>query len=114
MAITHAKSIGKVMYFGQLYPWKGVDVLVRAMRDVPRGELTVVGGLLAGSVFGSLGRRRRVASAEDTEGAPVAGLRDGVRHRDRPAGERLDEDLACRCGRRYGFLDEERGLAPEE
>ena len=35
----------KVMYVGQLYPWKGVDVLVRAMQDVPRGELTVVGGL---------------------------------------------------------------------
>ena len=33
------------MYVGQLYPWKGVDVLVRAMQDVPRGELTVVGGL---------------------------------------------------------------------
>ena len=33
------------MYVGQLYPWKDVDVLVRAMQDVPRGELTVVGGL---------------------------------------------------------------------
>ena len=40
-----APSGGKVMYIGQLYPWKGVDVLVRAMQDVPRGELIVVGGL---------------------------------------------------------------------
>ncbi len=33
------------MYIGQLYPWKGVDVLVRAMQDVPHGELVIVGGL---------------------------------------------------------------------
>ena len=40
-----APSGGKVMYIGQLYPWKGVDVLVRAMQGVPRGELVIVGGL---------------------------------------------------------------------
>ncbi len=41
-----AASGGKVvMYIGQLYPWKGVDVLVRAMQSVPRGELVIVGGL---------------------------------------------------------------------
>ena len=45
MILRPAPSGGKVMYVGQLYPWKGVDVLVRAMQDVPRGELTVVGGL---------------------------------------------------------------------
>ncbi|NOZ20036.1 MAG: glycosyltransferase family 4 protein [Planctomycetes bacterium] len=33
-----------VVYVGQLYPWKGVDVLIRAMKDVD-GKLTVVGGL---------------------------------------------------------------------
>lgn len=33
-----------VYYIGQLYPWKGVDVLVRAMQDVD-AELVVVGGL---------------------------------------------------------------------
>jgi glycosyltransferase involved in cell wall biosynthesis len=34
-----------VYYVGQLYPWKGVDVLVEAMRYVPGAELTIVGGL---------------------------------------------------------------------
>lgn len=27
-------------------------------------------------------------------------------------GQRLDDDLACACGRRYGLSDEERGLEP--
>ena len=40
-----APSGSTVMYVGQLYPWKGVDVLVRAMQDVARGELVIVGGL---------------------------------------------------------------------
>ena len=34
-----------VTYIGQLYPWKGVDVLVHAMRQVDDAELVVVGGL---------------------------------------------------------------------
>ena len=35
----------KVYYIGQLYPWKGVDVLIRAMARVASAELVVVGGL---------------------------------------------------------------------
>jgi glycosyltransferase involved in cell wall biosynthesis len=35
----------QVYYVGQLYPWKGVDVLVEAMRSVEGAELVVVGGL---------------------------------------------------------------------
>ncbi len=34
-----------VYYIGQLYPWKGVDILVRAMQQVDGAELVVVGGL---------------------------------------------------------------------
>jgi glycosyltransferase involved in cell wall biosynthesis len=35
----------RVYYIGQLYPWKGVDVLVEAMRHVEGAELVIVGGL---------------------------------------------------------------------
>jgi glycosyltransferase involved in cell wall biosynthesis len=35
----------RIVYAGQLYPWKGVDVLVRACRDVPGVRLVIVGGL---------------------------------------------------------------------
>ena len=35
----------RVYYIGQLYPWKGVDVLVEAMRHVSGAELVIVGGL---------------------------------------------------------------------
>ncbi len=36
---------GGVTYIGQLYPWKGVDVLVEAMRSIEDAELVIVGGL---------------------------------------------------------------------
>jgi glycosyltransferase involved in cell wall biosynthesis len=35
----------RVTYIGQLYPWKGVDVLVEAMRGIEDAELVIVGGL---------------------------------------------------------------------
>ena len=35
----------RVVYAGQLYPWKGVDVLVRAFARLGRGELVIAGGL---------------------------------------------------------------------
>jgi glycosyltransferase involved in cell wall biosynthesis len=35
----------RVCYIGQLYPWKGVDVLVEALRTVDGAELAIVGGL---------------------------------------------------------------------
>jgi glycosyltransferase involved in cell wall biosynthesis len=40
-----AEDPPRVLYAGQLYPWKGVDVLVEAMALLPRGTLVVLGGL---------------------------------------------------------------------
>jgi glycosyltransferase involved in cell wall biosynthesis len=34
-----------IVYAGQLYPWKGVDVLVEAFARVPRGRLVILGGI---------------------------------------------------------------------
>jgi glycosyltransferase involved in cell wall biosynthesis len=35
----------RVVYAGQLYPWKGVDVLLEAMAQVPDARLVILGGL---------------------------------------------------------------------
>lgn len=35
----------RVVYAGQLYPWKGVDVLVQAFAQLADGELVIAGGL---------------------------------------------------------------------
>jgi len=35
----------EILYAGQLYPWKGVDVLVEALAQVPRGRLVILGGI---------------------------------------------------------------------
>jgi len=35
----------RVLYAGQLYPWKGVDVLVKAMAAVPGARLVILGGI---------------------------------------------------------------------
>jgi glycosyltransferase involved in cell wall biosynthesis len=35
----------RILYAGQLYPWKGVDVLLEALVHVPGARLVVVGGL---------------------------------------------------------------------
>lgn len=37
-------SNDKIVYIGQLYPWKGTGTLVEAMQYLPRGELHLVGG----------------------------------------------------------------------
>ena len=37
----------EILYAGQLYPWKGVDVLVEAFAQVPRGRLVILGGIEA-------------------------------------------------------------------
>lgn len=39
------ESPPRILYAGQLYPWKGVDVLVRAVAEVPQARLVVLGGL---------------------------------------------------------------------
>jgi len=44
-ALEGVHSPARVYYIGQLYPWKGVDVLVEAMREANDAELVIVGGL---------------------------------------------------------------------
>jgi len=41
----------RIVYAGQLYPWKGVDVLVQAFARLGQGELVIVGGLQGESDF---------------------------------------------------------------
>ncbi len=57
-------------YVGQLYPWKGVDVLIESMKNLPGVELVVIGGLPPES---DLDRVRRLAER--------LGLTDRVRFR---------------------------------
>jgi len=38
-------TVPSLIYIGQLYPWKGVDLLVRALPAIERADLTIVGGL---------------------------------------------------------------------
>ncbi|MGH9320967.1 MAG: glycosyltransferase family 4 protein [Vicinamibacteria bacterium] len=49
----------RVYYIGQLYPWKGVDLLVESMTRVKGAELVVVGGLPPEA---DLARLKRLAS----------------------------------------------------
>lgn len=35
----------RILYAGQLYPWKGVDVLVEALAEVPDARLVILGGI---------------------------------------------------------------------
>lgn len=49
----------RVVYIGQLYPWKGVDVLVEAVSRVEATELVVVGGLPPEPDLDRLKRRAR-------------------------------------------------------
>jgi glycosyltransferase involved in cell wall biosynthesis len=35
----------RVLYAGQLYPWKGVDVLVQAIARLPQARLVILGGI---------------------------------------------------------------------
>lgn len=48
---TAPSEDGRVVYAGQLYPWKGVDVLVQAFARLNRGELVIAGGLQGESDF---------------------------------------------------------------
>src|SRR5207245_1638484 len=40
-----AEDPPRVLYAGQLYPWKGVDLLVAAMGSVPGVRLVILGGI---------------------------------------------------------------------
>ncbi len=44
-AFTPPSDEQRIVYAGQLYPWKGVDVLVQAFARLEGGELVIVGGL---------------------------------------------------------------------
>jgi glycosyltransferase involved in cell wall biosynthesis len=58
----------RVLYAGQLYPWKGVDVLVEAMASVPAARLVILGGLAGEKDYDRvLGRVRERSLAERTE-----------------------------------------------
>jgi glycosyltransferase involved in cell wall biosynthesis len=35
----------RILYAGQLYPWKGVDVLVEAVERLPHARLVILGGI---------------------------------------------------------------------
>jgi glycosyltransferase involved in cell wall biosynthesis len=35
----------RIVYAGQLYPWKGVDVLVEAVTRIPQARLVILGGI---------------------------------------------------------------------
>ncbi len=48
---TPPSEDNRVVYAGQLYPWKGVDVLVQAFARRSHGELLIVGGLEGESDF---------------------------------------------------------------
>jgi glycosyltransferase involved in cell wall biosynthesis len=50
----------RVLYTGQLYPWKGVDVLVEAMAALPDARLVILGGIEAEADLGRI--RSLVAS----------------------------------------------------
>jgi glycosyltransferase involved in cell wall biosynthesis len=55
----------RVVYAGQLYPWKGVDVLVQAFARLGFGELMIVGGLQGESDFGRVQNLARSLNVED-------------------------------------------------
>jgi glycosyltransferase involved in cell wall biosynthesis len=46
----------RVLYAGQLYPWKGVDVLVEAIATVPGARLAILGGLAGEPDFERIAR----------------------------------------------------------
>lgn len=41
---TQPPQNGKIVYVGQLYPWKGAETLIAALKYLPDGELHLVGG----------------------------------------------------------------------
>jgi glycosyltransferase involved in cell wall biosynthesis len=50
-SFTPPSADHRIVYAGQLYPWKGVDVLVQAFARLSGAELVIVGGLKGESDF---------------------------------------------------------------
>jgi glycosyltransferase involved in cell wall biosynthesis len=46
-AFTPPAEGARILYAGQLYPWKGVDVLVEAVARIPEARLVILGGIEA-------------------------------------------------------------------
>jgi glycosyltransferase involved in cell wall biosynthesis len=73
----------EVLYAGQLYPWKGVDVLVEAFAQVPRGRLVILGGIAGEADLGrvrALVDRLGLGSRVDMPGlVPQARVADALR-----------------------------------
>jgi glycosyltransferase involved in cell wall biosynthesis len=44
-AYADLPSEPRILYAGQLYPWKGVDVLVHAISELPEAHLVILGGI---------------------------------------------------------------------
>jgi glycosyltransferase involved in cell wall biosynthesis len=44
LATCRRPKMNKIVYVGQLYPWKGTGILIEALKYVPQGELHIVGG----------------------------------------------------------------------
>lgn len=77
-----------IVYAGQLYAWKGVDVLLRAMALLPEATLTVLGGAAAtGALDADLARCRALAAELGINGrVTFAGFVPHAEVRDRLAG----------------------------
>ncbi len=43
-AVSRERNKNKIVYAGQLYPWKGAGTLVEMLKDLPGGELHLLGG----------------------------------------------------------------------
>jgi len=54
-----------VLYAGQLYPWKGVDVLVDAVARVPEARLVILGGIPGEADFGRVQARAEALGIGD-------------------------------------------------
>jgi glycosyltransferase involved in cell wall biosynthesis len=55
----------RIVYAGQLYPWKGVDVLLRAFARLEEGELVIAGGLQGESDFDRVSNLARSLNLEN-------------------------------------------------
>ena len=75
-----AEDPPRILYAGQLYPWKGVDVLVEAVARIPQARLVILGGIpgerdesRVRTLVASLGIADRVEMKGHVPQAEVAG-----------------------------------------